>query len=280
MSTEMTRRQFARSTGAAALSMRAAAIPAAGASEALVIDSHAHLKHGDAAKTEYSVKAIVEVMAATGIDRSIVFAMSTTTRRSIEMAEAAIEQFPDRLIPYVYALPSYERPVIQELDAALRGKRFRGIKIHAGECRLREYIIDPVFKLAAKHGAPCLVDATGDARVARRLATSFPETTFLFAHMGAYMSRNRDMVDAFIRLAEEFDNVLLDTSAVALVYKMEDAVGRAGAEKLVWGTDGPHKNPGLVSYTQSELDKVQRLEISQADKDRILGGNIAKLLNL
>ncbi len=45
-------------------------------------------------------------------------------------------------------------------------------------------------------------------------------------------------------------------------------------------TDGPHKNPGLVSYTQSELDKVQRLEISQADKDRILGGNIAKLLNL
>ena len=230
MSNQVTRRQCARSTGVAALSMSVAAVPAAGASDALVIDSHAHLKHGDAAKTEYSAKAIVEVMDATGIDRSIVFAMSTTTRRSIEMGEAAVEQFPDRLIPYVYALPSYERPVIQELDDALRGKRFRGIKIHAGECRLREYIIDPVFKLAAKHGAACLVDATGDARVARRLAVSFPETTFLFAHMGAYMSRNRDMVDAFIRLAEEFDNVLLDTSAVALVYKMEEG-GREGRRR-------------------------------------------------
>ncbi len=279
MSNKVTRRQFARTTGAAALSMGAAAAPSR-ARSTLVIDSHAHLKHGDAAKTEYSAKAIVEVMDAAGIDRSIVFAMSTTTQRSIEMAKAAVEQFLGRLIPYVYALPSYERPVIEELDAALRGKRFRGIKIHAGECRLREYIIDPVFKLTAKYGAPCLVDTKGDARVARRLATAFPETTFLFAHMGAYMSRDRDMVDAFIRLAEEFGNVLLDTSAVALVYKMEEAVRRAGAEKLVWGSDGPHKNPGLVSYAQSELDKVQRLDIKQADKDRILGGNIAKLLDL
>ncbi len=172
------------------------------------------------------------------------------------------------------------RQFARTTGAALRGKRFRGIKIHAGECRLREYIIDPVFTMAAKHGVPCLVDTRGDAHVARRLATSFPETTFLFAHMGAYMSRDRDMIDAFIRLAEEFDNVLLDTSAVALVYKMEEAVSRAGAEKLVWGSDGPHKNPGLASYAQSELDKVQRLDITQADKDRILGGNIAKLLDL
>ena len=54
MSNQVTRRQFARSTGVAALSMSAAAVPAAGASGTLVIDSHAHLKHGDAAKTEYS----------------------------------------------------------------------------------------------------------------------------------------------------------------------------------------------------------------------------------
>ena len=135
----------------------------------MLIDSHAHLKHGDAAKTKYSAKAIV-------------FAMSTTTRRSIEMAEAAVEQFPDRLIPYVYALPSYERPVIEELDAALRGKRFRGIKIHAGECRLREYIIDPVFTMAAKHGAPCLVDTRGDAHVARRLAAVLAKPFTIGAH--------------------------------------------------------------------------------------------------
>ena len=215
------------------------------------MDSHTHLKHGDAAK------AIVEVMDATDID-----------------------QFPARLIPYVYALPSYERPAIEELDFALQVKRFLGIKIYAGECRLQGYIIDPVFTLAAQHGTRCLVDTKGDARVARRLTTSFPETTFPFAHMGAYLSRDQRMVDTFIRLAGEFGNVLLDTSTVALLYKMEEAVKKAGAEKLVWGTDGPCRNPGLVSYAESELDNVRRLEISQADKEKLLGGNVAKLLGL
>ena len=40
------------------------------------------------------------------------------------------------------------------------------------------------------------------------------------------MSRDREMVDAFIRLAQDFDNVFLDLSAVALVFKMEEAVER------------------------------------------------------
>ena len=48
------------------------------------VDSHVHLKHGDAAKTEYSAEVIVDVMNRAGIDKSIVFAMSTTTRRSPE----------------------------------------------------------------------------------------------------------------------------------------------------------------------------------------------------
>src|SRR5262245_55609958 len=83
------------------------------ASTGMVIDSHVHLKHGDAAKTEFPARTIVEIMDKAGIDRSIVFAMSTTTKRSIEMAERAAAEYPDRLIPYAYALPNYERPVVK-----------------------------------------------------------------------------------------------------------------------------------------------------------------------
>ena len=45
----------------------------------MIIDSHVHLKHGDAQKTEYSAETIVKTMDAVGIDQSVVFAMSTTT---------------------------------------------------------------------------------------------------------------------------------------------------------------------------------------------------------
>lgn len=58
-----------------------------------VIDAHVHLKHGDEEKTEYSAEAIVRIMDMAGVDRSVVFAMSTTTRRSMEMACEAAERF-------------------------------------------------------------------------------------------------------------------------------------------------------------------------------------------
>ncbi|MGC9203074.1 MAG: hypothetical protein ACP5HX_10460, partial [Thermoproteota archaeon] len=85
----------------------------------MIVDSHVHLKHGDIMRTEYSPEVIVKVMDEVGIDKSVVFAMSTSTSKSIEMALEARKKFPDRLIPYVYAIPSYEKIIIKEIEAAI-----------------------------------------------------------------------------------------------------------------------------------------------------------------
>ena len=192
MTSPFTRRSF---LGTCATACAAVSRPASSATNqspspaeggAGIIDCHVHLKHGDAARTEWSAKSIVELMDKVGIARAIVFAMSTTTVRSIEMAKAAIEEYPQRLIPFVYALPSYERPVLKDIETAIFKHGFRGIKIHAGECRLAEYIIDPVLRLAGLFPVPCLVDVAGNASVARRLAETFPHTPFWLAHMGRY----------------------------------------------------------------------------------------------
>jgi predicted TIM-barrel fold metal-dependent hydrolase len=191
-----------------------------------------------------------------------------------------VAQYPDRLIPYAYALPSYERPVLKELEAALAGRLFRGIKIHRGECTLADYVIDPVLKLAGRFGVPCLIDATGNDAVARRLAETFPEDDLIFAHMGTYGTTNARIVDAFIKLAEDHERVRLDLSGVALEAKIGEAVRRLGAGKLVWGTDGPYAHPDLVSFARGELEKIRRLPIGHAEKEDILGGNIARLLKM
>jgi predicted TIM-barrel fold metal-dependent hydrolase len=286
MADTTSRRDFVRAVSAAG-----AAIAAGGSAGAQplvadrsrakdVIDSHVHLKHGDAARTEFSARTIVEVMDKAGVHKSAVFAMSTTTKRSIEMAEQALAQYPARLIPYAYALPSYERPVLKELEAALAGRLFRGIKIHRGECTLAEYVTDPVLKLAGRFDVPCLIDATGNDAVARRLAEAFPENDLIFAHMGAYGTTNARIVDAFIRLAEDHRRVWLDLSGVALEAKIGEGVRRLGAGKLIWGTDGPYAHPDLVSFARGELEKIRRLPIGEAEKVEILGGNIARLLKL
>jgi hypothetical protein len=35
-----------------------------------------------------------------------------------------------------------------------------------------------------------------------------------------------------------------------------EAVRKVGAGKLVWGTDGPHPEPDLVTYARTNLEKV------------------------
>ena len=194
----------------------------------MICDSHVHLKHGDAAGTEYTAEEIVRAMDGAGIDVSVVFAMSTTTRRSIQMAEAARDAYPDRLTPYAYALPHYEHAVVDELDRALSQRGSRGIKLHAGECTLAGYVSDPVFELAARHGVPCLVDFAGNWEACGRIAGRFPGTTLIAAHLGKYHCTQPELMDRFIALAERHGNLYLDVSGVLLPWKIQEAVMRAG----------------------------------------------------
>lgn len=244
----------------------------------MIIDSHVHLKHGDAAGTEYTPEQIVAVMDAAGIERSVVFAMSTTTRRSLEMAAEAVERFPDRLIPYAYALPSYERPVIDELRAAIEELGFRGIKLHIGECRLREYIADPVFALAGELGVPCLIDLGGDLATGERIAASFAETKLIYAHFGRYLCTDVPLIESFIALAERHANVYLDTAGVVLSWTIREAVQRLGAERVLFGTDSPYPRPDEVTMLRDGIRQIRALELSPEDEAMVLGGSIARLL--
>lgn len=246
----------------------------------MIVDSHVHLKHGDLTGTEYDPATIVATMDAAGVDRSVVFAMSTTARRAIEMAEAAVGAYPERLIPYAYALPNYERPVLPELRDALANRGFRGIKVHAGECRLTDYIADPVFALAGELGVPCLVDFGGDLKTARRLATAFPQTRLIVAHFGRYLCTDVNLLQAFVQLAEDCANVWLDASGVVMPWVIAEAVRRVGAGRILFGSDGPHPMPDLVSYLRDGIRQIRMLQLAPEDEALILGGTAVELLGL
>lgn len=246
----------------------------------MIIDSHVHLKHGDAARTEYAAERIVEVMDAAGIERSVVFAMSTSTNRSIEMAAKAVKRFPQRLIPYAYAIPDFERPTLSELREAIEQMGFGGIKIHRGVMVLDDYLIDPVLRLASETGAPCLVDFGGDLNAATRMAVGFPDLKLIVCHLGLYLASRPEQIEPFIVLAEEHPNVCLDASGVLLDWKIKDAVQRIGAERVLFGTDGPHAQPDEVSFARRAVRQIRNLELPEASREMILGGAIARLLEL
>ena len=246
----------------------------------MICDSHVHLKHGDAEGREYPPEVIVRTMDEVGIDKSVVFAMSTTTRHSIEMAGNAAEKFPGRLIPYVYAIPNFERPVLSELEEALSERNFRGIKIHAGECSLAEYLIDPVLELAGIYDVPCLIDCCGNHNAAERMASNFPQTRLIVAHLGKYLCDDEALIDRFIGIAEKCNNVFLDASGVAISWKIKDAVGRVGSNRVMWGTDGPCEAPDTAGFARRELDRIRTLNLDEKQRDDLLGQTIAGLLKV
>jgi predicted TIM-barrel fold metal-dependent hydrolase len=246
----------------------------------LIIDSHSHLKHGDEAHTEYEAETIVRVMDAAGIDKSVVFAMSTTTQRSIAMGEAAVREFPDRLIPYAYALPSFSRATVEELDEALGQRGFRGIKMHAGECSLAEHVIDPVLEVAAHHDVPCLIDCSGRFGEMADMCRRAPKTKLIIAHLGLYLCQDAGLIDRFVGLAEQYPNAYLDISGVVLPEKIAEAAARVGSAKVIWGIDGPHRNPTLEGYARAELEKVRALKLAAEVERDILGGSIARLMGV
>jgi len=246
----------------------------------MIIDSHLHLRDDRYVFAEGTPENIVALLDRAGIDKAVVFKIWDSSQASIEAGRAAAGKFPDRLIPYVYAVPSYETAVLAELERALSEGHFRGIKLHAGDCGLADYIVNPVLELAAARGVPCLIDYCGRYDVAERTARDSPKTTIIMAHLGKYLATDERLIDRFIDIARAHENVILDVSGVVMALKIRDAVARVGSRRVVWGSDGPRRAPDTVTFVEMELSKVRSLGLSENQEQDVLGRTIAALLEL
>ena len=103
------------------------------------------------------------------------------------------------------------------------------------------------------------------------LAEEYPDVSFIIPHLGSFADDWRAqlvLIDHLVR----HPNVFADTSGVRRFDLLEQAVQRAGANKILFGTDGPWLHPAV------ELAKVKVLNLSPADEALVLGGNFLRLI--
>lgn len=100
------------------------------------------------------------------------------------------------------------------------------------------------------------------------LARKFPGTNFILEHMGVPPA-DVEAGDA----AAELDNFFLETSLGNYMHILE-TVKKAGASKVIFGSEFPLSHPAV------ELKKILLLEISERDREKILGENIRHLMHL
>ena len=98
--------------------------------------------------------------------------------------------------------------------------------------------------------------------------------------MGTYLCTSGAQIDRFIELAEARENVILDISGVVLTWKVAEAVRRIGSKRVTFGVDGPHPYPDLATFARSEVQKVQALALSDAQKEDVFWNTIAAAAKL
>lgn len=242
----------------------------------MIIDAHVHVDEVPALGWSMPVAATLAEMDRAGVDRSVMMTITdapAVNADALEMLATEIRRQGGRLAAYARVHPWYGERAEALLEHALAELGFVGLKLHpvtnlthpGDESCLR------LIGLAARHGAPTLFHC-GDEPLTTPLeieqaAVRCPEATIVLAHMGAYAHH----ADA-IAVAERNRNVILETSGLPYPAVIAEAIARLGAERVIWGSDGPGCRPEL------ERRKLDRVELSDDQRRLVIGENQGRLL--
>jgi predicted TIM-barrel fold metal-dependent hydrolase len=238
----------------------------------MIIDCHCHAGKGDGLTGPWDTAApfgdYLRRAARAGIDRTVLFAAFHSEYAVANRAVArVVARQPERFYGFAFVHPERDRGRVFALVRTAVGRYgFRGLKVHRHDARITREVCEAarVFSL------PVLYDIMGDVSVVELLATEYSDVTFIIPHLGSFADDWRAQLALIDHLARH-PNVYTDTSGVRRFDLLEQAVRRAGARKVLFGSDGPWLHPGV------ELAKVRALSLPPREEQLVLGGNFLRL---
>ena len=233
----------------------------------MIVDIHVHLFRA-------GIEEMLESGRRTGIDKQVFLGIE----------KQLVDKFPDEVVGFVRGeCTDPNSPEIIEEYVTEYG--YRGVKIHREPNWPLTGLLGghPIFLKAGELGVPVLIHSWHEeeglaeiipqmhvgyfpVRIMAELGKRYPDTTFIFAHVGGMW------VKAF-QAAKSYPNLCFDISGFDPERGIvEKAVEVLGAERVFFGSDAPGRN-----YA-AQLAKVQYADISDRNKQLIMGENAIKLL--
>jgi len=244
----------------------------------MIIDMHMHIDDVPALGWKMSAAECIERMDEAGVDVAAAMTIADLpgiNPQALELIVDACNDYPGRLYGFIRLHPWYRAEAMALLDEAVTRYGFRGLKLHPVSSLAHPSGADTIalIRRAGELGVPTLFHC-GDEPMTTPLsiepaAVACPEALVILGHMGGYFH-----VDEAIEVAERQPNIVLETSAMPYPEKIREAVERIGAERVVFGSDGPVSSPIL------EREKVMIAGLSSQATDLVLGGNAARLLGV
>ena len=250
-----------------------------------VIDCHAHLIHHSSSAYLERDRKLIDAADKLGIDQ---LCCSLLTPKRPATAEGfrecnlwvaeAMKRFPGRVLGYCYVNPSCGREALDDIRRCVEDRGFMGVKLY-NEHRCTEPVVFPIVELAIELRVPILHHAghghrpipkqpnISDGGHLAELGQRYPEARIICAHIGG----GGDW-EWTIKALRHADNVFLDTSGSVTDEGIVDmAVEVLGVDRVLFGCD--------MSMTAG-VGKLRAARLSPEDRQKILGGNMTKLLKM
>ncbi|HEY6402134.1 MAG TPA: amidohydrolase family protein [Blastocatellia bacterium] len=239
----------------------------------MIIDCHCHAGKGDGLTGPWDTSAPLEKYllraARAGVNRIVLFAAfhSDYAAANREVARIVASR-PDRFYGFAFVHPERDRGrVAAMVEEAVTRHGFCGIKVHRHDARITR----EVCEVARAFSLPVIYDVMGEVSVCELLAGEYPDVAFIIPHLGSFADDWRAQLALIDHLARH-PNIYTDTSGVRRFDLLEQAARRAGAKKILFGSDGPWVHPGV------ELAKVRALGLPAAEERMVTGGNLLRLI--
>lgn len=239
----------------------------------MIIDCHCHAGKGDGLTgpwdTDASLERYLDRADAAGITHSVLFpAFHSDYSAANRQVAGIVARNRQRFIGFAFVHAERDKGRVLALArTAVHDYGFRGLKVHRHDARITREVCDAARRLRI----PVLYDVMGETSGVELLASEYPDVPFVIPHLGSFADDWKAQI-ALIPLLERHANVFTDTSGVRRFDVLADAVKRAGAHKVLFGSDGPWLHPGV------ELHKVCALRLENRERRQILGANLLGLI--
>ncbi len=246
-----------------------------------IIDAHAYV--GDSLfDCNQSPDELLRLMDLCDINQAVLIPNRPKTYTlwpANQMVAGAVRGHPDRFSGMARVDPWQGQSALDELVRAHQELGLRGLLLHPWEeqFQISSRLVDPLVEYAASQDLPIMIEA-GYSLVSHpldiaELAHRFPQGRFIATHGLQLDSSGFALTDADVAM-RECPNIYMETSGMYAPETMENLARDLSAERLIFGSHSPWLDLRL------EVERVRLLNLSPAQLEMVLGGNILKLLQI
>jgi uncharacterized protein len=198
-----------------------------------------------------------------------------------ETIAKAVEKYPGRIYGYYRAKPRRGKEGVADLLYWIKKRGLHAIKFNSSDTpgySIGDHdLMGPVLEAVEECGVPVLIH-TGEVystgatpALVCDLARAFPRVQFIVGHMGI-----PGYFEELIPFMKNTKNTVTETAGVYRPLQITNTVKALGAERVLLGSNGPYIPLQLGSIAIGQYCG----NLTQREKDLILGGNAVRILKL